>query len=182
MRVAATLLAAGVAAASLFPMPVDSDGAFAALVAAGLLLLAVIAGALWSHAAFTWRLRGRGFVRAMAHAVEEGRGARVVALGPNVHNALKYLEVEHVLLPVAPGSAEALPAVAAELAAHPKPTLVVLERPAPWLVAGVPYLMQNAPAPGTALDDLPLTPGARAIRWDGYTYAVRYSPASVPPK
>jgi hypothetical protein len=145
-------------------------------------LLAIIVASAWAHGPFTARLRRRGFVQAMTHAVTEGAGCRVVALGPNVHNALEFLGVPHALLPVAPGSEEALPAVMAQLAGHPEPTLIVFERWTPWMVAAVPHMMAHAPTHRLPLDALAPTPGLRTIQWDGYTYAVRYSPVEGAPK
>jgi hypothetical protein len=152
----------------------------AARLAGAVLLVLLIAGPLAAHAAFTWRLRERGFIEAMTHAVGEGEGARVVALGPNVHNALKFLRVDHTLLPVEPGSPEALPAVLAELVARAEPTLIVFERRTSWMVADVPYLMAHAPPPGLAIDALESTPERRVIRWNGYTFAFREAPSSRP--
>jgi len=151
----------------------------AARVAGGLLLIAVIAGSLLGHGEFTLRLRSRAFIQAMRHALDEAPGFRVLVLGPDVHNAMDFLGVEHSLLPIPLGAPEALPAVMAELAARPEPTLIVVARPAPWMVTNVPYLMTHAPPPGLWLDDLAPTPERRPIRWDGYTYAIRYAP---PPK
>lgn len=149
-------------------------------IAGGLLLIGIIAGSLLGHGEFTWRLRSRAFIQAMRYAVDQGRGCRVIVLGPDVDNALNFLRVEHTVLAIPPGAPEAMPAIAAELAARPEPTLIVFERRAPWMVTNVPYLMTHAPPPGLSLDDLPPTPGALAIQWDGYTYAIRYSPPPAP--
>jgi hypothetical protein len=147
----------------------------AARRAGGLLLVAMMAATLLAHGPFTLRLRRREFIQAMTYAVEEGRDCGVIALGPHVHNALDFLNVPHVLLPVAPGSEEALAAVARALEGRHDPALIVFERPTPWMVAGSPYLMTHGPIHRVALDDLPAIPGVRRIEWGGYTYAVRHA-------
>lgn len=147
--------------------------------AAGLVLLAALAFAVpLVHGAFTLRLRDRGFIGAMRHAVEEGRGARVLAMGPNVNLALDFLGVHHAILDLRPDPSDSLAALVREAQSRPEPALMIYERWTPWVVSGDPWMMLNAPRRRLPIDDASPSPSLRIITWDGYAYAARYEPAA----
>jgi hypothetical protein len=151
----------------------------AARVAGGVVLAALALAPLAAHGPFTLRLRERRFIAAISHAVREGAGCRFLGMGPNVHNALDFLGVDHVFLATLPDAPGALAAVLRELEAHRQPTMIVFERWTPWMIAGSPYAMIHAPAAKTLVDEWPSSEETRVVRWEGYAFAVRHAPRAA---
>jgi hypothetical protein len=145
-----------------------------------LVLLAVVPPVV--HGPFTVRLRDRGFISAMSHAVAQGQDCRFLTVGPTVDLGLTYLGVPHLALAPAAKLEDSLDAVAREAVAHASPALIVFERWLPWMPSGDPWVMQNAPQGRLPIDSLPPTPEIRLISWNGYAYGARYSPAESRPR
>jgi hypothetical protein len=144
---------------------------------AGVLVLAGLAAfALASHARFTWRLRERHFVGAMARAAAECRGCRTIAYGYHAQQGLSFLGVPSKAYADNLPFETTLEDLERDLREHPEPTLVVMDR---WVASDDPWLLANAAAGGRFLDSVPLPPGVRLLSHEGLAFAAIWTPPSA---
>jgi hypothetical protein len=143
------------------------------------ILLALSAWLLFSHGIETWKLRERRLMLAIERVADVDRSKwRFLATESRVGAALHLMGIPYTDLG---RHRMTLDDVVLELAREQKeqrvPSIVIVDR---FVMDGMPFTRKDGPKPW-ALDTIPNPPEWELVRWDGVTYAGKWTPSRLQP-